>query len=180
MMVGRVVRIRAALRVALGTSLLVLGMAASADAWILTLLSGSLAFPATTLSGRTVQVVASSVPTWRIDTVGETSGWSLSIQLTDFTSEGHVVPASRVRFTASDGSLLALSGQPIDLSNGPRETGDSGTLDSALKCLTTNPGYGVGAYQWTASPSRFVLTVPANCYAGTYTAGLTATLIAGP
>lgn len=180
MVEGCAVSIRSGLRVVVGTCLLVLGMATSAHAWILTLLSGSLTFPASALTGRTIQVVAGSVPTWRIDTTGETSGWSLSLQLSDFTSEGHVLPAAKVRFTATDGSLLALSGQPVDLTNGPRETGDSGTLDSSLKCLTANPGYGVGVYQWTASPSRFVLTVPASSYAGTYNATLTATLIAGP
>lgn len=173
-------RITAPLRIAIGTFLIVLGAASSANAWVLTLLSGSLAFPATTLTGRTVQVVASGVPTWRIDTTGENAGWSLSLQLSDFTAEGHVVPASKVHFTASDGSLLAISGQPLDFTNGPRETGQSGSLDSALKCLTANPGYGVGTYQWTASPSRFVLTVPASSYAGSYTARLTATLVAGP
>lgn len=160
--------------------ILLLLHAAPAEALTLTVLTGSLEFPATSLTGRTITVGAQSTPTWRVETPGESGGWHVSLQLSSFVSGSHVLPASLVQYQAASGSVVAVSGQAVDAANGPLESGLSGTLDASFKCLETTPGFGDGTYHWTASPARFTLTVPAHAYAGNYAATLTATLTTGP
>jgi hypothetical protein len=160
--------------------ILLLLHAAPADALTLVLVTGSLEFPVTSLTGRCITLGAQSAPTWRIEAPGESGGWYVSLHLSDFVSGSHVLPASLVAYQAASGSVVAVSGQAVDGANGPLESGLSGTLDASFKCLETTPGFGDGTYHWTASPARFTLTVPAQAYAGNYAATLTATLTTGP
>lgn len=152
--------------------------AAPARAAGLTVTGGSLEFPVTTLDGRSVVLTAQNAPTWRVDASGESGGWHVSLSLSDFQAAGRSLPASLVRFAAADGTLVALSGQPLE--EGPVESGADGALDAGLKCLEASSGRGNGVYQWMASPGRFSLTVPADAHAGAYSATLTATLVVGP
>lgn len=141
--------------------------------------TGTLTFPKTTLNGADQVVTATAVPKWRV-TVSLNSGWNVTLQMTDFSAGAATIPATGLSYTATNGTIVHNKGQSIDPTNGPIETGLSGNLGTALKCVDTQPNYGNGQYTWVADPSQFALTVPATTLVGSYSATLTATLVSGP
>ncbi|MEW6282958.1 MAG: WxL domain-containing protein [Candidatus Eremiobacterota bacterium] len=137
-------------------------------------------FPSLTLSGLPQVAVASTVPTFTIiDARGTGAGWKLSVQSTDFVSGGRTIPATGYSFLASGGTVTAVYGQSVG-AGGPAETGLSGNLNAVLKVLSSNVDWGMGYYRYTPNSSNLTLQVPAETYAGTYTAVMTFTLATGP
>ncbi|MBM3462838.1 MAG: hypothetical protein FJX76_12115 [Armatimonadetes bacterium] len=118
-----------------------------------------------------------------MDTRNTTSGWNVTLQVSDFTaSGGKTIAAANLYYSAINGTIVKVGGgsQNVDPTNGPKETGVTGALDVARKCVTTNPNFGDGRYDWTADMTQFDLTIPANALVGSYSATLTATLVVGP
>jgi len=145
--------------------------------------SGSLTFPGVTLTAVDQVVSGNAAPTWRVDARGTTTGWNVTLQISDFTAAGgKLIGAANVSYTALNGSITRFgrSSQKVDPTNGPGETGVTGTLDTARKAVTTNAGFGDGRYDWTADATQFQLMVPATALTGSYTATLTATVNSGP
>lgn len=166
-------------------TLIVLGLAATPAEAVLTiaLQSGSLTFGTVTLTADDQAKNGTGAPVWRIDARNTTSGWNVTLQISNFTATGgKTIAASNLSYTAVNGTITKFGGgsQNVDPTNGPRETGNSGTLDVARKAVTTNPNYGDGRYDWTADATQFILTVPATALVGSYTATLTATVSTGP
>lgn len=166
--------------VALAFVLFVLVTAAPAHAaFTLTLQSGSLTFPTTVLTGDVVVTTGNAAPTFHVN-AGTNSGWNVTLQIGNFTSGGNTIAASNLSYTAVNGTLVQTKGQQIDSVNGPIETGFSGTLDVARKCVDAQAGFGNGQYNWLPDSTKFVLSVPATTLVGSYSATLTATLVSGP
>lgn len=166
-------------------TLIMLGLAATPAQAVLTiaLQSGTLTFGTVTLTADDQARNGTGVPVWRIDARNTTSGWNVTLQISNFTAAGgKAIAASNLRYTAVNGTLVKVGGgsQAINATNGPRETGNSGSLDVARKCITSNPNYGDGRYDWTADATQFILTVPGAALVGSYSATLTATVATGP
>lgn len=144
--------------------------------------SGSLTFPGVTLTAIDQVVAGNAAPNWRVDARGTTTGWNVTLQISDFTAGGSTIAASNLSYTAINGTITKFGGgsQNVDPTNGPKETGLTGTLDTPRKAVTTNAGFGDGRYDWTADATQFQLTVPATTLTGTYSATLTATIGSGP
>ncbi|MBI3930093.1 MAG: WxL domain-containing protein [Armatimonadetes bacterium] len=133
------------------------------------------------LTGNDQLSSGSSTPTFTIiDATGSGNGWNLTVQSSDFSDGLNVIPAANFSYTASGGILTAVFGQTVDGAGGPRETGLSGPLNLTLKAVTTSVGFGRGNYTWSPGASSFSLLVPAETFAGTYTATMTFTLASGP
>lgn len=145
--------------------------------------SGSLTFSGVTLTAIDQVVAGNAAPTWRVDARSTTTGWNVTLQVSDFTATGgKVINASNLSYTAINGTITKIGGgsQNVDPTNGPKETGLTGTLDTPRKAVTTNAGYGDGRYDWSADATQFQLTVPATTLTGSYSATLTATIGSGP
>jgi hypothetical protein len=143
--------------------------------------TGSATFPSITLTGDVVSNTGlSATPAFRIRSNSNNAGFHVTLQSSNFVNGASTIPAASLRFAASGGTLTRNSGNFINATNGPRETGNAGTLDTALKCVTCNAGYGKGSYTWTPNAGNFSLDIPATALAGTYSATLTATVTTGP
>jgi len=139
-----------------------------------------LTFPNTVLTGDDIYVYGNQAPTFTM-TVNVSTGWNVTLQCTNFVRGSYVIPAANLSYTASGGLLTRRNGQQIDPTYGPMETGLSGSLAGPLKCVSSQPGFGVGRYDWLPNSTQFVLVVPASAYAQTgYTSTLTATVSGGP
>jgi|GEM_PF-6863501 len=155
---------------------------ASGGYTIVVLGGGTIEFGTVTLNGDDQTVSPTSVATLRIiDATGSNAGWNVTFVVTDFISGSNTIPKANLSFNPSGGSITRVSGQTIDGSNGPKETGGgSQALSTPVKVVTTNAGYGKGRYDYLAAPSSFSLMVPATVLVGTYASTLTATLSSGP
>jgi hypothetical protein len=142
--------------------------------------SGSAAFPAVTLTGDLVTKTGlTSTPTFRLTSNTNIFGFNVTLQTSNFVNGSSVIPAANLRFTANGGTISRISGENI-VANGPRETGNSGSLDTPLKCVTSTFLTGIGVYDWIPSSANFEIDVPATALVGTYVATLTATITTGP
>jgi len=155
---------------------------ASGGYTIVVLGGGTIEFGTVTLNGDDQTVSPASVATLRIvDATGSNAGWNVTFVVTDFISGSNTIPKANLSFNPSSGSITRVSGQTIDGSNGPKETGGgSQALSSSVKVVTTNVGYGKGRYDYSPALSSFSLVVPATTLVGTYTSTLTVTLSSGP
>jgi len=145
--------------------------------------SGSVDFGTVTLTGDVQTVNATAAPTFRVkDATGSNAGWNITFSATSFSDGGtNTIANTAFTFNPTGGSVTAVSGQAVDVSNGPRETG-GGAVDTSAsrKVVTTAAGYGKGRYDYTPLAGSFSLTVPATQLAGAYTSTLTATVASGP
>ncbi len=143
---------------------------------------GSVAFSNLTLNGTDQTVNPTGTPTIRvIDATGSNAGWNVTFTATDFISGANTIPNTNFSFNPTGGSLVRISGQAVDGTNGPKEAGGgSQVLSGSVKALTTSAGYGKGKYDYTPATGSFSLTVPATTLVGTYTSTLTITLSSGP
>jgi len=143
--------------------------------------SGQIDLTAVDLDGEDHDSSGTGAPSFTlIDATGSGAGWNITFESTDFSDGSHTIPASQFKFT-SGGSIAMVTGQAVDPSYGPIETGlSSAPLDSAQKVITTATDYGKGKYTYDPSAGDFVLTVYADTMAGAYTATVTATIVSGP
>lgn len=142
-----------------------------------TLTSGSM----TTVSySNTSQNTTGSLHLEVNDATGSGQGWNVQISSTAFVYGGtstygqNIGAANFSIATAHDPSLV--SGEAINATNGPLAVG-GGSLDSARKTISAQPGYGSGIY---GQDLDLALNVPAQSQAGSYTATLTVAVVAGP
>lgn len=127
---------------------------------------------AVTLEG-TSQISSGSLGDFSVvDNRGSGAGWSVTVSVSDFTCCSPTKTIEVSNLTINPGSLAVISGKSSGVSSGGARsftsTKDSTTLMSAVS------GAGLGSYK--VSPT-ITLAIPADAYAGTYTATLTVTVI---
>ena len=120
------------------------------------------------------------------DSTGSNAGWNVTLQSsplvwtvgTGGASSGLNIPASAFAITSAAGPVMS-AGQAVNVTGGPHvpSTAPLGTLDSARKTVQAEPAFGNGTYTQVLGVN---LTIPAYSAAGTYTATLTTTIVAGP
>jgi hypothetical protein len=135
--------------------------------------SGSVNFPAVTLTGDVVTSNATLSPSFSVRDGGALKGWNVTFQASALANGGASIPASNLSFTASGGTLSPPDANVL-------ESGASGSLNLPLKVLYVNSGAGGGPYTYTPLATNFMVDIPATALAGTYSGTLTATISTGP
>jgi len=146
------------------------------EAAALTITTAAIGFPNVSLDGDP-HTVDGSTSAWRADAVGETGGWNVTVSSTDFDSgSGKTIDVSNFEIRLLDASIVWVSGDDINMPTSTQTTFTdlSGT---ALKIASAAVGDGNGVYDMTPDVR---LTVPAETYAGNYTATVTVDISAGP
>lgn len=127
------------------------------------------------LTGFTISVDASPSPWLVVDPTGTGSGWHVTLSASDFVSqEQHRIDIHNLLMMTSTDGVQKVYG------NNPPQITTSGWVvlsPDAVKVLSANEREGMGTYRW--SPD-FRLIVPANTYAGKYSATLTVSIISSP
>ena len=145
-----------------------------AEAAALTISTAAITFPNVTLNG-TPQTVDGSTSAWRADATGETGGWKVTVASTDLSSgSGKTIAVSKFQIRLLDDNIVWVSGGTKPTSTQATFAALSGT---GLKIASAAGGAGNGVYDLTP---EFRLTVPAETYAGNYTATVTVDISAGP
>ena len=145
------------------------------EAAALTITTAAISFPGVSLDGEP-HIVDGSTSAWRADAVGETGGWKVTVASTDLSSgSGKTIAVSNFEIRLLDTNIVWVSGD----TNEPTSTQTTFTALSgtALKIASAALGQGNGVYDLTP---EFCLTVPAETYAGGYTATVTVDISAGP
>lgn len=141
----------------------------------LSITTSSVNFPAVFLNGYD-QTVLGTTDAWRVDAAGESGGWHVTISATDFTdASSHTFSVSNLEFRLLDENISLVSGDP----NLPSSTQVNFFALGAtpVKFLSASSGTGDGVYD--LSPD-FRLIVPAETYAGDYSATITISVNSGP
>lgn len=123
-----------------------------------------------------LQVVDGLPSEWAVsDPTGTGEGWHVSITASDFVStDQKVIPSQNLLIKIEQSDIQTIFGNQPPVSLAPD------WIVSSLpgqKILSAASGSGMGTYRFTP---RFRLIVPANAYAGVYSATLTINLIASP
>jgi len=132
------------------------------------------------------KVVAKTAPVFFLeDSTGTEGSWALTFQASDLVDvyTGRTIAASNFLFKpAISGTIIRLTGQPIDPVNGPREVikGEEIPLDIPRAIVCTSDGHGKGRYLFITHPASFVQKYSSNISAGNYSSTLTVTLSMGP
>ena len=135
--------------------------------------TAAITFPDVTLDG-TDQTVDDSTIAWQADAVGESGGWNLTVASTDFSSaEGKTIAVSNFEIRLLDANIVRVSGD-VD---GPVSSQTTFVSLSGTALKIASAAVGEGVYNLTPD---FRLTVPAETYAGSYTATVTVAISAGP
>lgn len=145
------------------------------EAAALSITTAAITFPEVTLGGSD-QSVDGSTSAWRADAAGESGGWNVTVSSTDFSNaESKTIAVSNFEIRLLDANIVRVSGDP----NGPASTQTTFAALSGtpLKIASAAVGDGDGVYDLTPD---FRLTVPAESYAGSYTATVTVDIISGP
>jgi hypothetical protein len=144
--------------------------------------SGSVDFGTVTLDGTDQTVAATAAPTFRVkDATGSNAGWNVTFSATNFVDGSNNIPNTSFTFNPTGGSISLVSGQAINATNGPKETGGGAVdMSAARKVVTTLANYGKGRYDYTPLAGNFSLSVPATTLIGSYASTLTATVASGP
>jgi len=151
-----------------GAALAVTGVAAQG------ITTAAITFPGVTLGGSD-QTVDGSTSAWRVDS-NQRTGWNVTVASTDFTNaESRTIAVSNFDIRLLDANIVWISGD----AEGPVSTQTTFTALSGtpLKIASAAAGGGRGVYDLTPD---FRLTVPAESYAGSYTATVTVDIIKGP
>jgi len=146
-----------------------------AQAAALTISTASITFPNVTLNGGP-QTVDGSTSAWQADATGETGGWKVTVASTDFSNgSGKTIAVSNFDIRLLDANIVWVSGS----TNKPTSTQTTfaALSGTGLKIASAAGGAGNGVYDLTPD---FRLTVPAETYAGNYTATVTVDISAGP
>jgi hypothetical protein len=140
----------------------------------LSITTAAITFPEVTLGGSD-QTVDGSTSAWRADS-NQRNGWNVTVASTDFTNaESKTIAVSNFDIRLLDANIVWISGD-VD---GPVSTQTTFTALSGtpLKIASAAAGGGKGVYDLTPD---FRLTVPAESYAGSYTATVTVDINNGP
>jgi hypothetical protein len=146
------------------------------EAAALTINTAVISFPDVTLDGDP-HTVDGSTSAWQADAVGETGGWNVTVSSTDFDNgSGKTIAVSNFQIRLLDANIVWVSGDDINMPTSTQAifTALGGT---GLKIASAAAGDGNGVYDMTPD---FRLTVPAETYAGNYTATVTVDISAGP
>jgi len=145
-----------------------------AEAAALTITTAAITFPNVTLNGGP-QTVSGNTSAWRADATGETGGWKVTVASTDFSNgSGKTIAVSNFEIRLLDANIVWVSGGTKPTST---QTGFAALSGTGLKIASAAVNDGNGVYDVTP---EFRLTVPAETYAGSYTATVTADISAGP
>jgi hypothetical protein len=144
--------------------------------------AGSVDFGTVTLDGTDQTVAATAAPTFRIkDASGSNAGWNVTFSATSFSDGSNTIANTNFTFNPTGGTVSHVSGQAINATNGPKETGGGAVdMSAARKVITTAATYGKGRYDYTPLAGNFSLAVAATTLVGSYTSTLTATVASGP
>jgi hypothetical protein len=140
----------------------------------LSITTAAITFPGVTLGGSD-QTVDGSTSAWRADSNLRT-GWDVTVSSTDFSNaESKTIAVSNFDIRLVDANIVWISGD----AEGPVSTQTTFTALSGtpLKIASAAAGIGRGVYDLTPD---FRLTVPAESYAGSYTATVTVDITSGP
>jgi hypothetical protein len=146
------------------------------EAAALTISSAAISFPGVTLDGDP-HTVDGSTSAWRADATGETGGWNVTVSSTDFDNgSGKTIAVSNFKIRLLDANIAWVSGDDINM---PVSTQTTFTAlgGTGLKIASAGVGDGNGVYDMTPD---FRLTVPAETYAGNYSATVTVSISVGP
>ena len=141
----------------------------------LSITTAAITFPGVTLGGSD-QTVDGSTSAWRADATGESGGWNVTVSSTDFgNGDSQTIAVSNFDIRLLDANIVRVSGD----SNGPvsTQTTFAALSGTPLKIASAAVGDGDGVYDLTPD---FRLTVPAESYAGSYTATVTVDITSGP
>ncbi len=115
---------------------------------------------------------------WTVsDPTGTGAGWKLSIKSTDFTKNGDA--SKKISVTGFKASLDDANVVKVDGNDKPVSAMTSLLSLSASDQVMASAVSGTGMGTYTVLPA-FTLDVPAEAYAGSYTAVLTATVAVTP
>jgi WxL domain surface cell wall-binding len=146
------------------------------EAAALTISSAAISFPGVTLDGDP-HTVDGSTSAWRADATGETGGWNVTVSSTDFDNgSGKTIAVSNFQIRLLDANIVWVSGDDINMPTSTQTT-FTALSGTALKIASAAVDDGNGVYDMTPD---FRLTVPAETYAGNYTATVTVSVAAGP
>lgn len=146
------------------------------EAAALTINSAAISFPGVSLDGDP-HTVDGSTSAWRADAVGETGGWNVTVSSTDFDNgSGKTIAVSNFQIRLLDANIVWVSGDDINLPTSTQTT-FTALSGTGLKIASAAVGDGNGVYDMTPD---FRLTVPAETFAGNYTATVTVNVTAGP
>lgn len=118
------------------------------------------------------------------DSRGTGEGWNVSVMSSGFAytddssaaDPTHDLDASNFALTSAT-TPVAVEGQGVDGTDGPKVVTGTGTLDQARTVVDANVDFGQGKYTQSLGVA---LTVPGQARAGTYTGTLTITATSGP
>lgn len=140
------------------------------------------AFTAVVLDG-SPQLSSAALTAFSVtDSTSSGAGWNLVFRMTQLTTGAHSLPQGSV-------TMRALVVQPAagNSATPPAvvDCVDVHAVDSAGGCpaAVADPAKGDGLGSpgtWFFSPQPFVLSIPSDAFAGTYTSTFTATLSSGP
>lgn len=124
----------------------------------------------------TDKLVTGSTAAWVVDAADSAEGWNVTVAAGDFADgAGHTIPVHNLEIRLPDDNIVPVSGEgAMPVSTQPDFTPLSG---DGLKIASAEAGAGSGVYNLTP---EFQLTVPAETYAGSYTAALTVAVNTGP
>ena len=140
----------------------------------LSITTAAITFPGVTLGGSD-QTVDGSTSAWRADS-SQRNGWHVTVSSTDFSNaESKTIAVANFDIRLLDANIVWISGD----AEGPVSTQTTFTALSGtpLKIASAAASIGRGVYDLTPD---FRLTVPAESYAGSYTATVTVDITSGP
>lgn len=136
--------------------------------------SQDISFPNITLNGLD-QAQNGSTTAWTVEsTYPAGTGWHVTIQGADYSDGSHSIDIGNMSARLLDSNIVVISGSAPPSSTMTSYTPLSTTAQTMLQA---EGDAGVGVYEFTPD---FRLAVPAEAYAGSYTATITATFVVGP
>ena len=142
----------------------------------LAITTAAITFPDITLDGSD-QILIGATNAWQANATGESGGWNVSVSSTDFDNgSGKIIDVSNFEIRLLDSMIVWVSGDSINLPISTQTT-YSALSGTALKIASAAVSEGNGIYDMTP---EFRLTVPAETWAGSYSATLTVSIVAGP
>jgi len=141
----------------------------------LTVTAQNVTFPTTQLTGGSATIQGTTTD-WVVDDLSDLgAGWHLTVAATDIVNGTHLIPVGNLamRLLNTDISVLSGNTPPAVVPLFANFT----SLGSAQTFASAGVGEGMGSY--SLSPT-FQLFLPADAYAGTYSATVTVTIVDGP
>ena len=142
---------------------------------LLSVSTQSISFPVTMLTGQVQTVSGVTAGAWVVrDPTGTGAGYRVNIRATNFVNGSYSLAVGNFRLALANADIVTVDGNAKPVSAMAALTPLS-TSDQTLLSAATDTGMGT----YNVAPT-FSLTIPADAYAGTYTATVTTTIVAGP